>query len=102
MKFQRIVLTTDLSENANVAAPAAALLARKLDGEIFIVHVIEDIPYVEFGTGAAFESAAWMSAIHNNRHAELNNFAKQFAERQSVKATPVLLQGNPPARLSST
>jgi nucleotide-binding universal stress UspA family protein len=96
--FNKIILTTDLSANADAATPYAVELARKFDGEIYLVHVFEDsIYYIGASGGEAmpYDPVKWIAAAQEAREKQLKALAEKIAAEHKVKATPVLRQGQP-------
>jgi universal stress protein A len=96
--FSKIILTSDLSPNADAATPYAVDLARKYGGEIYLVHVFEDsIYYVGTAGGEAlpYDPAKWIAAAQDIRKKQINALAEKLAQEQKVKVIPVLRQGQP-------
>ena len=94
--FKKIVLTTDLSENAEAAAPYAVELARRQGGTIYLVHVFEDAPYY-LGVSDGFvgyDPAAWIKASFEERDQRLAVSAKELAKKEGLQVIPCLRQGN--------
>ncbi|HYF47881.1 MAG TPA: universal stress protein [Planctomycetota bacterium] len=95
ISFKKIVLTTDLSDNANVAAPYAVELAKKWGGQISLVHVVEDVVY--YANPAATEGIVpveWMVANRKDREMQLKLRAEELAKKDGVTVKDVLLQGH--------
>src|SRR5438046_2273748 len=100
--LKNILLTTDISENANAAAPYAAELARQFKGRIQLVHVFENFLYFpvapELG-GYAVDAERMMEAARIERKKQLEQLAKTLADREHVDVTPVLLDGHPATQI---
>ena len=95
VSFKKIVVTTDLSENADAALPYALELARKWGGELRLVHVLEDVVY--YANPAAAEGMVpveWMVANRKDREAQLRQRAENLAKKENVTVKDVLLQGH--------
>jgi nucleotide-binding universal stress UspA family protein len=96
--FKKIILTTDLSENANAATPYAVELAKKYGGDIYLVHVFEDsIYYVGTvgGEGLPYDPAKWLAAAHDSRDKQIKALAAKLSEANKIKVIPVVKQGQP-------
>ncbi len=94
--FKKIVLTTDLSENAAAATPYAVELARRYDGTIYLVHVFEDAPYyLGISDGYMdYDPAAWIKAGFDERDKRLGTIAKELKIVEGLPIIPCLRQGN--------
>lgn len=100
--FKKILVTTDLSENANAAVPYAVELARSFKGRIELVFVFEDILY--FPTAPepgsyAIDPVQIMESARNERKRQLDQLAKAIGEREKIEVKPVLLEGHPPTQI---
>lgn len=98
IQFKNILLTTDLSENANAAAPYAAELARRFQGRIQLLHVVEDLLY--FPTAPepgsyAIDPVAILESVRCERKKQLEQCAKELSNREHLEVKPVLLDGHP-------
>jgi nucleotide-binding universal stress UspA family protein len=92
MDFKQIVVTTDLSENAEVAMPVAASLARRFDGHVDVVHVFE-VPLYAFTEGVPMALPEWTATVRQNHLRKLGDYVREFAGREKIDARPVLLEG---------
>jgi len=95
VSFKTIVLTTDLSDNADAAVPYAVELAKKWGGEIRLVHVVEDAVY--YANPAATEGMVpveWMVANRKSREMQLKDLAAKLASKENIAVKDVLLQGH--------
>ena len=96
--FKKIILTTDLSENADAATPYAIELAKKYGSELFLIHVFEDsIYYVGAVGGEAlpYDPVKWLAAAHESRDKQLNALAAKLSKEHTIKVTPVMRKGQP-------
>lgn len=102
IELKNILMTTDLSENANAAAPFAAELARRFSGRIQLIHVFEDVlyfPMVPEPGSYAFDPVGMMDSIRNEKNRQLKVAAKALGDKEHVEVTPVLLEGHPPTKI---
>jgi nucleotide-binding universal stress UspA family protein len=93
--FKKIILTTDLSENADAAIPYAVELAKKWEGSIELVYVLEDMIY--YANPAAAEGLVpveWMVANRRDHEVQLKIRAEELTKTQNVKVVDVMLQGH--------
>ena len=99
MDFKNIVLTTDLSDNAEAAAPYAVDFARKYGGTIHLLHVFEDYQYYLGTTEDAFAAltaaqTGWLATAQAERKILLETEATNLAASAAVPVLPVFLQGH--------
>ena len=97
VQYKTIVLTTDLSPNANAAQPYAVELARKYDGIIFLIHVFEqDIYYASSssGEGLAANPVEWLVEFRKQRAEQLEKAAKAL-QQQGVRVIHKMCEGHP-------
>jgi nucleotide-binding universal stress UspA family protein len=100
MEYKKVILPTDLSENAGAAAPYALDLAQRSDGTVYLVHVLEDSVYYEAAGGARDAiPAEFMLANRRDREARLKEKAQALAKKSKVKVVDVMIQGHPAAEL---
>jgi universal stress protein A len=95
MEFKKIVLTTDLSENAEAAVPYAVQLAKISRGTIYLLSVVEDMVY--YGNPAATEGVfpvEWMVANRRDREVRLKTKAEELSKKEGLKVVDVLRQGH--------
>jgi universal stress protein A len=95
MEFKKIVLTTDLSENADAAVPYAVQFAKMSKGTIYLVSILEDVVY--YGRMAATEGVIpveWMEASRNDREMRLKLKAEDLAKKEGVNVIGVMRQGH--------
>jgi nucleotide-binding universal stress UspA family protein len=100
MDFKTIILTTDLSENANAATPYAVSLAKKFSAPIQWVHVFED-PHLYSGLadGVIIGVSNIIAESHKASVKKLEDMARGLANAESIAVKPVLLRGNPIAKI---
>ena len=94
--FKRIVLTTDLSPDADCATPYAVEFARSFGGSIDLLHAFEDLRYIE---GAMPDVAAavrldWLQEARIDQEARLVQRAASINRTTGVGVHPVQLDGN--------
>jgi universal stress protein A len=95
--FKNIVVTTDLSENANEALPYAVDLARKYNGTLTLLHVCEDPAY--YASAAAAEGfvvdvGTWTEKIVKEREEALKERAAQRTKEFDLEFKPVMRNGH--------
>ena len=98
IKFKKIILTTDLSENADAATPYAAELAQRFQGRITLVHVQENTIYFSDtlpGPSMSMNVADWVSAVKLDREQRLSAMAKSIREESNVEVVHMLGEGQP-------
>jgi nucleotide-binding universal stress UspA family protein len=100
-RFKSIVLTTDLSENADAAAPYALELAAKYGGTIHLVHVFEDILYsgVLADEAMGYSATVWVEEAEKVRKNHLNIMASSMSAPENARVVPHYLRGNPTAEV---
>lgn len=95
--FKSILLTSDLSENADAAAPYALELAHRFGGSISLVHIFEDAAFYAAAAaseGMMVDPSEWITSSLRDREKKLAAIAKKLAEQGGVAVTPVLRQGH--------
>ena len=100
MNFNKVILTTDLSENADAALPYGVELAKRSGGTIHLVHVLEDVVY--YTNPAATEGMVpveWMVANRQSHEMRLKQKASELAQKEGVKVVDVMLQGHPATQI---
>ena len=93
--FKNILLTTDLSSNAEAARPIAVELARKYDAILHLLHVFEDAGYYyDAGMeGAMVAPVDWVERAQSERKRKLHELAEAIEEEDGVKADTALRVG---------
>ncbi|HYG76713.1 MAG TPA: universal stress protein [Planctomycetota bacterium] len=95
MSFETLILTTDLSENAEAATPLAVELARNFGSKIYLLHVFEDPPvFAGMGEGLVIGVSDWLAESHRATGEKLEQMARTIAEREKVQVLPVILRGD--------
>lgn len=96
MDLKKIVLTTDLSENANAASEYAVELARKFGATLFLVHVFEcDIYYAGTMESASMnDPAEFFSHARENRKKALKEAARTLSAATGLPVSDVFLEGH--------
>ena len=95
--FKAILLTTDLSENADAAVPYALELAHRFEGSIQLVHIFEDAAFYAAAAsseGMLVDPTEWITSSLRDRGAKLDALAKKLSASGKVPVTPVLRQGH--------
>lgn len=93
--FNKIIWTTDFSENAKASLPYAEEIASRFDTDLVLVHVLLDIPF--FYASFLGDSSAYLAAMERAREeasSELENLAKNLRNR-GVATKVMLLEGSP-------
>ena len=86
--FKKIILTTDLSANAEIAFPYAIDLAKRYDGVVYIVNVFEDRVYYD-----STIEPSWFDNAQRERERIVSDRVGQMADA-GVTAVPVVLEGS--------
>jgi nucleotide-binding universal stress UspA family protein len=97
VEFKRIVLTTDLSDNASEAVPFAIDLAKKYGGAVTLLHVVEDsIYYASAASAEGFvvDMEDFSARIQKDREDALKAAAAKLSTAHGVTVTPVLRTGH--------
>jgi nucleotide-binding universal stress UspA family protein len=98
--MKKIVVPTDFSEMAGVATDVAVAMAKKLDGEIVLVYVIEQAGSASWSvSGEADSSAGWEDRLFTlklieSARKELAAVSEKIT-RTGVPVHPVLRLGDP-------
>ncbi len=99
ISFNKIVLTTDFSANAEVAIPYAVELARRYGGSILLLHVtIEYAYYANMPTGELVAISApseWLEKAQQGQMKLLVDKAEAIAQAHGVKVVPIMRNGHP-------
>lgn len=96
-EFKSILLTTDLSENADAAAPYAVELAQRFGGTIHLVHVFEDAAFYAAAAateGMMVDPSDWINASLRDREQKLKALAERLSASGKVPVKPSLHQGH--------
>src|ERR1043165_233155 len=93
--FKNIVLTTDLSSNADAATPYAAALAKLDGGTIHLFHAFEEEAGASLAAGVMIGSSAWVSSIRKQREEQLAALARRIAKTHGVNVVSATAIGHP-------
>lgn len=96
-EFKTILLTSDLSENADAAAPYAVELATRFGGTIHLVHVFEDAAFYAAAAaseGMMVDSSDWIAASLRDREKKLGELSQKLAISSRIPVKPVMRQGH--------
>ena len=99
MDFKKLLLTTDLSFNADAATPYAALLARKYGAKVILLHVLDDSAYYGGGGDFVFHPDEWLAEARQDLEQRLAERAARILEAEGIAVEPVLLAGNPARKI---
>lgn len=94
-KFKNIVLTTDLSPNADAAVPYAVALAKQSGGTIHLFHASDSEASAAFVSGIIIGVSAWMASIREQRSEKLSQLADRLAAKSAVNVISACVSGNP-------
>ena len=95
--FKNILLTTDLSDNADAARPYAVELARKYGATLHLLHVFEDAGYYHdagMNEAAAFVPMEWIESAQKERKRKLDEMAADIREHDGVEADVAMRVGS--------
>ena len=96
-QFKKIILTTDLSDNANAATPYAVELAKLYNGTIHLIHVFEDNIYYAIGPGDPISEVIdpkWIQEMQNSREAQLKAMAQAIGSTDGVTVIHLIQHGH--------
>lgn len=93
--FKNIVLTTDLSANAEAAIPYAVTLARTYQGSVTLILVLEDNLYLPPEGSPKLAPVQWMVEEHQEMEKRVRAKAAEIEAREKVSVIPVVLHGLP-------
>ena len=89
-KIQKILYATDLSDNAKYAAGYAALLGDKLDAEITVLHVLDDLSWSHKNLIANYLSEEQLKELQIHKVSKYKEMMqqriKQFCEEAGSEA----------------
>lgn len=96
MDIKKIVLTTDLSSNADAASEYAVELAKKFGASIYLVHVFEsDIYYAGTMESAAMnDPAEFFKHARDKRQLALKEAARTLAAATGLPVNDVFREGH--------
>ena len=96
--FKNVLLLTDLSSNADAAAPYAVELAKRDGGRVQLVHVFEDLVFYSVPISEAplaVDLSDYIKGSHADRSKKLGEKAAALAKGSGLPVVPVLLTGHP-------
>src|SRR6185295_13190548 len=93
MEFKKIILTTDLSSNADAASEYAVELAKKFGASIYLVHVFEsDIYYAT--TIEISNPTEWFAHAREKRQNALKEAARTLSASTGLPVNDVFRDGH--------
>ena len=96
--YRRIVLAVDLTEESNIVAERAQMLARAFDAELHLVHVIEPLS-LAYGGDIPMD----LSTVQDQIHEQAKSHLAEFAATLSVPAARQhLIFGRPESEIQRT
>lgn len=102
IEFKKILLTTDMSPNAEAAVPYAIELARKCDGEILVTHVFNDQHYLDplVDVEMLFINMDWFKSLHKQHEVLFESYTAALREKAiGISVRPFFLLGNTAKRI---
>ncbi len=97
IEFKNILLTTDLSNNADVARPYAVELARKYGATLHLLHVFEDAGYYHdagMNESVPFAPMEWIENAQKERKRKLDEMAESIRKEDGVNADVAMRVGS--------
>lgn len=96
--YRRIVLAVDLTEESNIVAERAQMLARAFDAELHLVHVIEPLS-LAYGGDIPMD----LSTVQDQIHEQAKSHLAEFAATLNVPAARQhLIFGRPESEIQRT
>src|SRR6185295_18490287 len=93
--FKTIVLTTDLSPNADAAIPYAVALAKLDGGSIHLFHAFEEEAGAALAAGVMIGGSTWVGSIRKQREEQLAALARTIADVHNVTVISATAIGHP-------
>ncbi|HLX64958.1 MAG TPA: universal stress protein [Planctomycetota bacterium] len=93
--FKNVVLTTDLSLNADAAVPYAAALAKQSGGTIHLFHAFEEDAREALASGIVIGVSAWIESVRKAREQKVADLAQAIERQRGVKTIYATAVGNP-------
>jgi len=96
VSFKKLLLTTDLSTNAEAAVPYALDLARQFKSEVLLTYTFEDHYYYApiVGTEPILIATEWYDSIRKQHKAKFEQYATVLmGTAQDVSIRPCFLMG---------
>ena len=95
--FKKILLTTDLSTNAEAAAPYAIALAKAFHAEICLLHVFIETMYMQLpGDGTPPNWQDWVAASRRADQEKLSSQKEAIRQLGAERVSSMLLDGIDP------
>ncbi|HEX7036933.1 MAG TPA: universal stress protein [Pseudomonadales bacterium] len=96
--YRRILLAVDLTEESNIVAQRAQMLARAFGGELHLVHVIEPLS-LAYGGDIPMD----LSTVQDQIHEQAKSHLAEFAATLNVPAARQhLIFGRPESEIQRT
>lgn len=100
IEIRNIVVATDFSPNAAVAAPFSVELARSFGASIYLIHVFELSLYLTATAADAFAvlsatPAGWIESKTIAEERRVVELATALSQKEKIAVTPVFKKGNP-------
>jgi nucleotide-binding universal stress UspA family protein len=92
LQLKRILCPTDFSEAARRAFDLAIPLAEAFGAELYVIHVIPALPYVEPRPTYHFDVPEYERALHEEAERQMAAFVKELATR--VVIHPIIAHGD--------
>lgn len=93
--YKNILLTTDLSSNADAAIPYAVALAKRYGGTIHLFHVMEDEAGEALAAGIVIGVSEWIANLHQHHSEKVAAMAKRIEKESGVKTIYAIVRGSP-------
>lgn len=93
--FERILCPVDFSEPAKVALDAAAMMAKRFDADLLVVHVVPPVPIASVhAPSPAFDVTAYYRELVNSAEDRLKKMVDP-ALPDDLEPRRVVVQGDP-------
>lgn len=96
--FKNILLTTDLSFNADAAIPFAVALAKRNNGTIHLFHAFEEDASDALASGVVIGVSAWLDSVRRRREEKVAALAQRIETDFGIKTDYKTARGNPAAQ----
>ena len=93
--YKNILLTTDLSSNADSAIPYAVALAKRHGGTIHLFHVLEDEAREALAAGIVIGVTEWIANLHKHHTEKVAAMAQRIEKDSGIKTIYAVVRGNP-------
>lgn len=95
IKFKNILLTTDLSPNAEAAVPYAVAFAKQSGGTIHVFHAFGIEPEEAFASGVWAEVSVWLATARTKRQEQVAKMALRLSEKTGLNIAYTCEYGQP-------